>query len=179
MSVDNNQLMSCSMTRLDHWVIRIGDIVSLLYLVAVLISAYEIFMRYFLNAPTVWVHETTIAIVGMSMAYGGLYCNACEGHISVTVVKDMLPEKAKRILEIINSALVFLFSLGGGYAMYYLASKAVFRPSGEMYLQTSGSAWNSPLPAITKLFIFAVFLLLAVQSLLHLIIKIRNGIRGE
>ena len=136
-------------------------------------------MRYFMNAPTVWVHETTIAIVGMSMAYGGLYCNACQGHISVTLVRDMLPPRARWILDIINSFLIFLFSLGGGYAMYYLASRAVLRPNGDFYLQTSGSAWNSPLPAFTKVFILLVFALLSLQSLLHLIQKIRTGVQEE
>lgn len=179
MSGDEYTLTASAQTALDRTILRIGDTISLLYLVAVLISFYEIVMRYFFNAPTVWVHETTIAIVGMSMAYGGIFCNACGGHISVTVVKDKLPPRAQKIVAIINDALVFLFSLGGGYAMYYLASRAVLRPSGEFYLQTSGSAWNSPLPAITKVFILLVFFLLALQSFLHLIKKIRAGIGEE
>jgi len=160
--------------RLDWLILKIGDVISVLYLVAVLISFLEVVMRYFFDSPTIWVHETTIALVGMSMAYGGIYCYACNKHICVTVVKDMLPLKGQKILGIINDALVFTFAIGGGYAMYYLASKAVVMPSGALYLQRSGSAWNSPLPAIVKVFIFLVFFILVLQSVLHLVKKIHE-----
>lgn len=160
-------------TRLDWFILKIGDVLSVLFLIAVLISFFEIIMRYFFNSPTVWVHETTIAIIGMAMAYGGVYCYACDKHIAVTVVKDALPVKWQKVLAIINDGLVLIFASGGCYAMYFLASRAVLRPSGELYLQRSGSAWNSPLPAITKVFILLVFIILIMQSILHLVKKIR------
>jgi TRAP-type C4-dicarboxylate transport system permease small subunit len=164
---------------LDRWVIRVGDVVMWLYVVAVLISFYEVIMRYFFDSPTVWVHETTIAIVGMSMAYGGIYCYSTDSHIRVNLVVDLFPERVQKIIGLIVDALVLLFSVGGGYAMYYMTSRAVINPAGEFYMQRSGSAMNSVWPTVTKIFILLVFCALVAQAALHLIKKITTFRKGE
>ena len=168
MSEQDEFMVAEAETAFDRVIVRVGDVVTWLYVLAVLISFYEVIMRYFFNAPTVWVHETTIAIVGMSMAYGGIYCNSNESHIRVTLVRDLFPVKIQKIIDIFIDTLVLIFAVGGGYAMYYMTSRAVLTPGGDFYLQRSGSAWNSVWPTITKIFILVVF------ALLHLIRKIRN-----
>lgn len=166
-------------TVFDRLIVRIGDVVTWLYVIAVLISFYEVIMRYFFDAPTVWVHETTIAIVGMSMAYGGIYCNSNDSHIRVTLVRDLFPLKVQKIIAIFVDTLVLIFAVGGGYAMYYMTTRAVITPAGDFYLQRSGSAWNSVWPTITKIFILLVFILLIIQGFLHLLRKIRTFQEGE
>lgn len=161
-------------TTLDRWIVKLGDTVTWLYVVAVLISFYEVIMRYFFNSPTVWVHETTTAIVGMAMAYGGIYCFSNDSHISVTLVRDLFPKKWQKRIAIFVDCLVLVFAVGGSYAMYYMASRAVLTPAGDFYMQRSGSAMNSYWPTITKLFILFVFLILVLQAFLHLLKKIRN-----
>lgn len=163
----------------DRWVIKVGDVVMWLYVIAVLISFYEVIMRYFFDAPTVWVHETTIAIVGMSMAYGGIYCYSTDSHIRVNLVVDLFPERVQKIIGLIVDFLVVVFSVGGGYAMYYMTSRAVINPAGEFYMQRSGSAMNSVWPTITKIFILLVFISLVVQASLHLVKKIIEFRKGE
>lgn len=174
MSEHEEALLAAAHTPLDRLIVRVGDLVAWLYVIAVLISFYEVIMRYFFNSPTVWVHETTIAIVGMSMAYGGIYCFSNESHISVTLVKDRLPLKWQKRISIFTDILVFVFSIGGAYAMYYMTTRAVLTPAGDFYMQRSGSAWNSYWPTLTKIFILFVFLILILQVCLHLIKKIRN-----
>lgn len=161
-------------TALDRWVVRLGDVVTWLYVAAVLISFYEVIMRYFFDSPTVWVHETTIAIVGMAMAYGGIYCFSNESHIKVTIVRDLLPKVWQKRIEIFVDFLVMIFSVGGAYAMFYMVKRAVITPAGTLYLQRSGSAMNSVWPTITKIFILAVFLILVLQAFLHLVKKLRT-----
>lgn len=174
MSEQDEFMVAQAETAFDRVIVRIGDVVTWLYVLAVLISFYEVIMRYFFNSPTVWVHETTIAIVGMSMAYGGIYCNSNESHIRVTLVRDLFPDKIKKLIDIFIDTLVMVFAVGGGYAMYYMTTRAVLTPAGDFYMQRSGSAWNSVWPTVTKIFILVVFLLLILQSFLHLIRKIRN-----
>lgn len=166
-------------TALDRWIVKLGDVVTWLYVLAVLISFYEVIMRYFFNAPTVWVHETTIAIVGMAMAYGGIYCFSNNSHIKVTLVRDLFPPKVQKKIDIFVDALVLLFSIGGAYAMYYMVSRAVITPAGEFYMQRSGSAMNSVWPTLTVIFIFLVFVTLILQAFLHLLRKIRTYRGGE
>ncbi|MDO7641512.1 MAG: TRAP transporter small permease, partial [Reinekea forsetii] len=62
--------------RLDVWIDKLGNFVSYAFMVSVAISFYEIISRYFFDAPTIWVHETTIMICALCMAYGGAYCLA-------------------------------------------------------------------------------------------------------
>lgn len=167
-AVDNNLLA------LDRWVIKLSDGVMWLFVIAVLISFYEVIMRYFFDSPTVWVHETTTAIVGMAMAYGGVYCYSKDSHIRVTLVADMLPAKAKKVVDIFINFLVLAFSITGLYAMYFVTIRAVLTPDGTFYLQRSGSAMNSTWPTFTKIFILMVFSILILQALLHLYVKIRD-----
>ena len=174
MSEEHEAIISDGENTLDRWVIRVGDAVMWLYVIAVLISFYEVIMRYFFDSPTVWVHETTIAIVGMSMAYGGIYCYSTDSHIRVTLVRDLFPRKIQKIIALFVDSLVLLFSVGGGYAMYYMTVRAVRTPAGEWYMQRSGSAMNSVWPTITKIFILLVFCVLTLQAVLHLVRKIVN-----
>jgi TRAP-type C4-dicarboxylate transport system permease small subunit len=159
---------------LDRWVIKLSDWVMWLFVVAVLISFYEVIMRYFFDSPTVWVHETTTAIVGMAMAYGGIYCYSKDSHIKVTLVADMLPPKAKKTVDIFINFLVLAFAVTGFYAMYFVTYRAVLTPDGGFYLQRSGSAMNSAWPTFTKIFILLVFSILILQALMHLFVKIRD-----
>jgi C4-dicarboxylate transporter, DctQ subunit len=161
-------------TIFDRWIVKLGDIITWLYVIAVLISFYEVVMRYFFNSPTVWVHETTTAIVGMAMAYGGIYCFSNESHIKVTIVRDLFPKIWQKRIAIFVDFLVFLFSIGGAYAMYYMTSRAVINPAGDFYMQRSGSAMNSVWPTVTKIFILVVFLILIVQVIMHLLKKIKT-----
>ncbi len=161
-------------TALDRWILKLGDVVTWLYVLAVVISFYEVIMRYFFNSPTVWVHETTIAIVGMAMAYGGIYCYSNDSHISVQLVRDLFSKKWQKRIAIFVDFLVLIFSVGGTYAMWYMTSRAIFTPAGDLYMQRSGSAMNSVWPTVTKIFILVVFCILVLQALLHLIKKIRT-----
>lgn len=165
---DNNLLA------IDRWVIKLSDGVMWLFVIAVLISFYEVIMRYFFDSPTVWVHETTTAIVGMAMAYGGIYCYSKDSHIRVTLVADMLPPKVKKVVDIFINILVLAFSVTGLYAMYFVTVRAVLTPDGTFYLQRSGSAMNSTWPTFTKIFIFMVFSILILQACMHLFVKIRD-----
>ena len=173
-SATGNELLA-----LDRWVIKLSDAVMWLFVIAVLISFYEVIMRYFFDSPTVWVHETTTAIVGMAMAYGGIYCYSKDSHIRVTLVADMLPPKAKKIVDIFINFLVLAFSVAGLYAMYFVTYRAVLTPDGTFYLQRSGSAMNSAWPTFTKIFIFMVFSILILQAALHLFVKIRDFKKQE
>lgn len=179
MSEEQGAVIAAGENGLDRWVIKVGNVIMWLYVIAVLISFYEVIMRYFFDSPTVWVHETTIAIVGMSMAYGGIYCYSTDSHIRVTIVTDLFSKKIQKILALIVDALVLTFSVGGGYAMYYMTTRAVITPAGDFYMQRSGSAMNSVWPTITKIFILLVFSTLILQAFLHLLKKIQIFRKGE
>jgi len=161
------------LSRLDIWVVRLGNVVGWLYFVAVVISVFEVIMRYGFNRPTSWAHETTLMLVGIGMLWGGSYCMAEDRHIRVTVVRDALGRRTRRILDVVVGVLNLLFCGGLAWAGYVMTEKALFDPTGAFRLQRSGSAFNSPAPAVVKTVLFVVVLLMTLQAVQQLWKKVR------
>ena len=68
----------------------VGEWLSYVYLVAVAVITYEVVARYFFNAPTIWAHESTIALTAIGFVFGGAYTMQRRGHIAITIdAQDM------------------------------------------------------------------------------------------
>lgn len=160
------------MSRLDVWVVKIGNVVGWLFFGAVVISIFEVILRYGFNRPTTWVHETTLMMVGIGMLWGGTYCTAEDRHIRVTVVRDAMNEKVRRIVDVIVGVFNLLFCSGLTWAGYIMADKALFDPTGVFRLQRSGSAFNSAAPAVVKTVLFIVVVLMTIQAVQQLWVKV-------
>lgn len=159
---------------LDRWVDRLGGVISMAFIVSVVISFYEIVSRYWFDAPTLWVHETTIMICALCMAYGGAYCLARDSHIRIRILYDLLGPGGRRRLDVFNALLALFYCVLIAYAAFVMAEKSLFSPGGDFRLETTGSAWNPIYPALVKSGLFLVLLLMSVQSLLHLIGALRR-----
>ena len=162
------------MSWLDIWVVKLGNIVGWLYFVAVAISVFEVVMRYGFNRPTSWAHETTLMLVGIGMLWGGSYCMAEDRHIRVTVIRDALGITTRRIVDVVVAVLNLLFCTGLAWAGYVMTQKALFDPTGVFRAQRSGSAFNSPAPAVVKTVLFIVVLLMTIQAVQQLWAKIQR-----
>ena len=94
---------------------------ALVFAIGILISAgilvIEIFLRYVLNAPTIWAHETVIFLTAIAFVYGGLYVVARNTHIRVVLIYDYLSIPVRRYFDIAISITCFSgichFRLGG------------------------------------------------------------------
>ncbi len=162
------------MSLLDVWVVKIGNVVGWLYFAAVAISILEVILRYGFDSPTSWAHEVTLMLVGIGMLWGGSYCMAEDRHIRVTVIRDAMPQKMRHIVDVIVGILNVAFCSGLAWAGYIMAHKSLFDPTGAFRLQRSGSAFNSPAPAVVKTILFVVVLLMTIQALQQLRKKIRT-----
>lgn len=160
------------MSRLDIWVVKIGNVISWLFMAAVVISVFEVIMRYGFNRPTTWVHETTLMMVGIGMLWGGTYCTAEDRHIRVTVIRDAMNPKLRRIVDVVVAVFNLLFCSGLAWAGYIMTEKALFDPTGVFRLQRSGSAFNSAAPAVVKTVLFIVVILMTIQAFQQLWIKV-------
>ena len=162
-------------TRLDAVIDRIGNVVCLLFLVGMAISVYEVISRYIFDSPTLWVHESTIMLVALSFAFGGSYSVARNSHISIKLLYDHVSPRQRQLLDILNAFLAFIFTLAIAYAAYDMVEKSLFTPQGEFRLETSGSAWNPPIPPLVKSGLLIALGLMALQNFLHIIKAIRTG----
>lgn len=135
----------------------------------------EVFLRYVLNAPTIWAHETTTFLCGIAFLYGGLFCAARDSHIRVVLIYDHLSGRLRRVFDI---AIALACSIAAGfftYAAWIMAMKAAWAPTGEFRLERSGSAWNPPTPALVKWFLLGMLVLLTAQFLILAINYARRG----
>lgn len=161
-------------TRLDRWIVSTGRVFSLVFLLCAGIIVYEIVARYVFNAPTFWVHETTILLCAMLFAYGGIYALGKDKHIRIGLLYDLTSPKVQRWLDIFISFMGVLYAGAMSYAAFLVAKSSLFKPWGAFQPETSGSAWDPPLPSIVKTFLFLILFIMLIQFILHLILHIRR-----
>lgn len=159
---------------LDKIIVKISEVSSYIFIFIVVISFYEILMRYIFNLPTIWVHESAAFLGGILFVLGGSYALAINKHVRVVLIYDMVPKKIKIFLNIFHHIMGMLFSLLMIYASWNMTREAWLNPSGEISLQTSGSAWDMPLPALLKAVILIVSLIIFIQFLVHLILDVKK-----
>lgn len=145
---------------------RGGVVVAIGIVLAMLILIQEVFLRYVLNAPTIWAHESTIFLCAIAFVYGGLYCTARNSHIRVVMLYDLARGRVRRVLDVIISVVCAVSAGFFAWAAWLMVQRAVFAPGGRFRLETSGSAWNPPTPALLKVVLLAVLVVMAVQFLI-------------
>ncbi|TPW32944.1 TRAP transporter small permease subunit [Pararhizobium mangrovi] len=152
-----------------------GVFIASLFLISAAFIMYEIFMRYVLNAPTLWTNESTIFICGVSFIYGGLYCVARDRHIRVVLVYDHLPDRWRRVFDVVISIMCFISACFFAWASWTMVEKSWWAPGGALRLEGTGSAWNPPTPALAKGFLMVVMIVMAVQFLVLAVNYLRKG----
>jgi TRAP-type mannitol/chloroaromatic compound transport system permease small subunit len=88
----------------------VGEYVSYWSLIAVFVYYYEVLARYVFNSPTNWAHESMFLMFGMQYLLSGGYAFREDSHVRVDVIYVMLSERTRVILDLITSALFFLFN---------------------------------------------------------------------
>ena len=159
---------------LSRFVIPLGPPIAVAFLLITAFTFFEVVMRYVFNAPTIWVHETTIALTAICFAFGGAYCLATDRHIRVVLLYDSAGPRTKRWLDVAISLVGAAACALMAWAAWSLAYKAYYTPTGDFRLETSGSAWNPPTPAIVKAVLFLVLCVMCVQFLLQAFRHIRR-----
>jgi TRAP-type C4-dicarboxylate transport system permease small subunit len=140
----------------------LGERLCYLYLAAVVITAYEVVMRYLLNAPTSWAFELTILLCAICYLLSGGFVTAQRKHIAITALYDLMPPRIRWWLDLL-ALLTGILAMG-------LLVWAAWRPAVQAVtiVERTGSAWNSPSPAIIKPLIAIGALLIVLQLLAQL-----------
>ena len=139
----------------------LGDCMAPLFLVAVIISVYEVVLRYGFNAPTSWVHELTVLLSAACFVVSGLYALERREHIRVTLVRDRLPPRLRRAVDLLSLLLALIFLLAIVWGGWTQAWEALSN------WQSTRTAFDSPTPAILKPLIVVIAALMAVLLLVQ------------
>lgn len=129
----------------------------------VLIILYEVVMRYFFAAATLWVNEMSLWIAGGIYLSAGLYAMLQRSHIRIFIIYDMVPLWLRRVFDLLSTLCVGIFAFAviwGGFG----ESKAKF-----LRWEAFGTAFDPPIPATNKPLILTVMFFLALQATSNLV----------
>ncbi len=85
-------------------------------LILTLSVSYEVFVRYVLNAPTVWAFDMMIQMYGALFLMCGAYALAQDTHVRADVIYRLFPVKVQAGLDFL---LYFLFFFPGVIALVW------------------------------------------------------------
>ena len=98
--------------------------------------AYEVFVRYVLNAPTVWAFDMMVQMYGAVFLMAGPYALAQDTHIRGDFLYRLFPVKVQAILDFV---LYLLFFFPGMLALFWFGAEIA--SDSWRYKEVS---WNSP-----------------------------------
>ena len=130
-----------------------------LFFLAFAASVWEIIARHVFHQPTLWVHESVIALVASGYLLGGIQVFIRQQHISIQLPITQEP-KALAKLQLFASVVTALFLAAMIIASLPAAINSWVTPSGFWRIEGTGSAWNPATPAIIKTLLCITFAIL-------------------
>ena len=122
-----------SIESLSIW---IGRAFGWCILILTLSVAYEVFVRYVLNAPTVWAFDMMVQMYGALFLMAGPYALAQDTHVRADVIYRFLPPRWQARLDFL---LYILFFFPGMLALFWFGWEIA--SDSWRYQEVS---WNSP-----------------------------------
>ena len=105
-------------------------------LILTLSIAYEVFVRYVLNSPTVWAFDMMIQMYGALFLMAGPYALAQDAHVRGDFIYRLFPVKIQASLDM---TLYILFFFPGMIALFWFGWEIA--ADSWRYKEVS---WNSP-----------------------------------
>lgn len=87
----------------------IGRAVPILLPILSGLVAFEVFARYVLGSPTIWVYDTSLFLFGYISALGGAYAQQRKSHINVDIIYLKVPKYMRSIFNLITITLAVGF----------------------------------------------------------------------
>jgi len=151
---------------------KFGWFVALMIVPMIAIMIWEVIMRYFFNAPSLWAYEISLFMFGAYIALAGGYTLLVKGHVNVDIIWGRLPLRWRSIVDVVTSVLFFLY-----VGVLFKVSLEATVLSWQL-LETSMTHWAPPYyPLRTTLPVACLLLLL--QGLAKFIRDLNTAITGK
>lgn len=147
----------------DRLAVFIGRVTMMLVVCLCSVMLYEVFVRYILNAATLWANELSLWIAGFIFLCAGLYAMQQRSHIRIFLLHDVCPRWMQRLFDTISTLLIVAFAFFLIYGGYGEAFDKFYR------WETFGTAFDPPIPATIKPAVLFIIGLVAVQAVVNLI----------
>jgi len=147
----------------DRVAVFIGRVTMMLIVLLCCVMLYEVFVRYVLNAATLWANELSLWLAGFIFLCAGLYAMQQRSHIRIFLLYDVCPRWLQRTFDTISTLLIVMFAFFLVYGGYGEAFDKFYR------WETFGTAFDPPIPATLKPMVLLVMVLVALQAVINLI----------
>lgn len=156
----------------------VGEWAGTLVIIAVLATVWEIVARYVFNAPTMWAHVTTTSLTGVTYLVAGAYVLQRGEFIRMTVLVERAGPKMRQRLNLLADITAVYWGAILVYGASLQAEKSIFRfRGGEWRPETTGGAWDVPIPALIRL-LFALGVALFLMQALVIVYRRLRVVRG-
>ncbi|HAX99260.1 MAG TPA: C4-dicarboxylate ABC transporter permease [Candidatus Atribacteria bacterium] len=155
---------------MNEWV---GRIDSFVIIPLVFITIYEVIMRKFFNAPTIWVFETSNQLYSLYFMMGFGYAMLHGNHVNVDVFYRKLSLKKRALMDIV-CFLIFFFP----FCIIVFWKGLFYAGQSWQLLERSQSVFRVPLYPI-KTIIPLMALTLLLQGIAVFIKRLYVVFRGK
>ncbi len=152
-----------SWKKADRAAVFIGRVTMMLVVTLCCVMLYEVFVRYVLNAATLWANELSLWIAGFIFLCAGLYAMQQRSHIRIFLLYDVCPRWLQRTFDSISTLLIVMFAFFTVYGGYGESLDKFYR------WETFGTAFDPPIPATIKPMVLLVISLVAIQAVINLV----------
>ena len=146
-------------------------IASALALVLIVVTLFEVFMRYVFGTPTIWVFDVAYMVSGASVLLAGGHTLRTDGHVRIDFVSSRFSPRVQALVQAAFFALVILPAL-------YLITAASWRKTWTAFLRGEVEAVSPWAPVIWPFYtaltvgLVALFLQVAAQLARNLVLAI-------
>ena len=148
---------------------KAGNALAYSFAIVVVITTYEVVMRYVFTAPTTWVHELSIALCAVAFAFGGPYAAEKDAHLRISAVYDRAGPALKmicRLLAVLSGA-IYLGGLVYAFTVRAIETGWKFE-DGHWAPERTGRTWDVPIPPFMNLAIAICCLVFLIVLFTHL-----------
>jgi len=151
--------------RFDRLALFVGRVTMMMIISMTMVMLYEVFLRYVVEAPTLWANELTLWIAGFVFLSSGFYAMQQRCHIRIFLLYDVVPRWLQKTFDTISVFLLVVFAfflIFGSYKQVFIVKFYKW----EMF----GTAFDPPIPATIQPMILIMITLIAAQAVLNLIV---------
>lgn len=140
-----------------------GKTVSWLVIPMMLALVYEVFARYFFNAPTIWAYDMTFMLYGTHFMIGAAYTLLKKSHVRTEFIYQHLQARRQGIID---SFFYILFFFPGLIIFFFVSIKYAYK-SWDLNERMVTSTWM-PIIYPLKIMISIGLALLIIQGISEL-----------
>lgn len=148
---------------IDRLFERLALVMGLFILATMVLGLLEIVLDKVAGAPTSWSYDVIIMLNAACFLVGGAYALQHGRHITISVLRERMRGRLATFVDRLNLAIVALFLL----AFTWFAGVQAF--GSIMRGETSGHAWDGPMPQIIRATIFLGGFLLLIRTIAQFI----------